>query len=497
MVTILKRAVAALAVIALLSVAWTTTGVQGGFTAKVTNTQNSVGSGTTFVSATAGHHPVRHRSQRLHHPSTTAFDCASTTATLPTQTPAGSRVTTSTSANSTVTAAGTISPGTATYQLNSCGVVQLANSIAATNPLLVRGTVQFAQAAKWSDAGALQLDGTSALGTSVTTSAGSTGTSATVGDLVQSRPRQRRRRADRDGPLRRPGHPHHQPHHPPALPRRQRQRRRRRTTPAQSAPAPESSSPPPASTTATTAGISPPSPSPPAATKSTVLKLYVDGAQLKTSTTNNGVPVAVTGNYWHIGWADISGTTNWSGSTALTNYFPGSLSNAFIDDTALDGSISSFNSSGSQANLEQQTGHRRQQPHAGPSATTAQQTYTGTLPGSAANPCTAINVIVDDTANPSCVYPSTPTTACPALGNTRTLQTLVAAGTLTLKASIPQPGTDAHHLRSRETPTTTPASRSACTCCSRSPSPRPSADSDTPSPGRPAGSSFDDSVHPV
>ena len=164
------------------------------------------------------------------------------------------------------------------------------------------------------------------------------------------------------------------------------------------------------------------------------MNLYIDGTLTKTSTTKTDTPDAVTGNYWHIGWADISGIANWSGTTAVTNYFPGSLSNAFIDDSALDGSISSFNSSGSQATWNSRLAA------AGVAASwplgdDGNQTYTGTLPGSAANPCTAINVIVDDTANPSCVYPSTPTTACPALSNTRTLQTLATAGTLALKAS--------------------------------------------------------------
>ena len=189
MFTPLKKTVTALAVAALLGAAWTVTGVQGGFTAKVTNSKNSIGSGIVFVAAAGdGSTQCDTTPAGSTIPSTSAFDWSNTTRSLPPQTPGGSVVNTTASMDRTLSATGTISPGSATYRRNSCGVVQLANTIDATNPLLVRGTVQFARAANWSDAGSLLVDGTSALGSSVTTTAGSTSTSSTVGIWFKAAP---------------------------------------------------------------------------------------------------------------------------------------------------------------------------------------------------------------------------------------------------------------------------------------------------------------------
>ena len=185
----LKKTVTALALAALLGAAWTITGVQGGFTANITNSKNMVGSGIVFVAAAGdGSTQCDTTPAGSAIPSTSTFDCISTTRSLPTQTPGAAVVNTTVSMDRTLSATGTISPGTATYQRNSCGVVRLANSVDATNPFLVRGSVRFAQTGNWSDAGALLLDGTSALGSSVTTTAGSTSTSSTVGIWFKAAP---------------------------------------------------------------------------------------------------------------------------------------------------------------------------------------------------------------------------------------------------------------------------------------------------------------------
>ncbi len=432
MFTPLKKTVTALAVAALLGAAWTVTGVQGGFTAKITNSKNSIGSGIVFVAAAGdGSTQCDTTPAGSTIPSTSAFDCSNTTRSLPPQTPGGSVVNTTASMDRTLSATGTISPGSATYRRNSCGVVQLANTIDATNPLLVRGTVQFARAANWSDAGSLLVDGTSALGSSVTTTAGSTSTSSTVGIWFKAAP------GSAGGAL-----IAMDPSAAQVTSSNSVTTRLLYLDATGNVVAGAHSGTITVSNRfkVTTTGtdyrdnswhfaaltIAP-------SGNKTALKLYVDGS-LKKSSTSTGAPIAVSANYWHIGWADISGTSNWSGTNALTNHFPGSLSNAFIDDAAQDSRIATLNNSTSQAEWDSNLS-RLGVTAAWPLGDDGNQTYSGTFPGGAANPCTAINVIVDDTANPSCVYPSTPTAACPALGNTRTMQTLATAGTLALKAS--------------------------------------------------------------
>ena len=149
----------------------------GSLTAQITNNSSTAGTTATLMTATDT--------------SSSSTDCTSSTSpisslqslacsgsTLPASVP-------STGTNSqqvTLSASGGVAPGTASYTASSCGPVELADQSTASDPMLVRGGVTYAQAGPLTGSASLGLDGSSALAADIVPTSNATlGTTFTEG----------------------------------------------------------------------------------------------------------------------------------------------------------------------------------------------------------------------------------------------------------------------------------------------------------------------------
>ena len=139
-----------------------------GFTGSVFNQADTHATGTEFLKSVAGavtQCDAKPASNPV--PATAAFACTGNTF------PATLASSGTTTFAHTLTNSGTISPKSATYSASACGPVQLANTLTTVDPMLVHGTVSFAQSAG-------PLTGSTALSTDRTLDVDATGPSSFV-----------------------------------------------------------------------------------------------------------------------------------------------------------------------------------------------------------------------------------------------------------------------------------------------------------------------------
>lgn len=386
---------------------------QAGFTASVANPASSVGTATSFLTATNGSVRCTSVPSGGVVPTTAAFPCTgSITPSVPTT---GTAVSTTTLAGS-----GTAAFSAASLTATSCGPVQLANSAAATNPMLVRGPVSFAQAGPLSGSTSLGLNGTNTLAADVVQRNGTANfsigiwfkASAANGSLVSFA-----------------------------------------TNPNEAVPTTSDRS-----IYFDTAGrlafsVSPSLPTTIRSTKSyadgnwhyavgtfasgglTLARqtLYVDGVVAASNTNILSLNLGTMNyaGYWRVGQSNVSG-----GSLAGSgNYFNGSLSNASVWSSELTAAqVSTLSGQTTQAGLSSSIASLA------PVANwtlgdNGLQTFAGPYPvvGSV-SPCSAVRSTVGTAGK--CVYPAQ-ATACAAPTASTTLSGLIAAGSLALNPSGP------------------------------------------------------------
>lgn len=421
------RAVLATAVTALVAVSVGSGFAKGGFSAGMNNPTSTVGSGTTFVSASVGGATTCTTAPTGSTITNTAtVSCSSGTTTLPAQTAGAAVVTTATNRAETISASGSISPTTATYRALSCAPASFAESVGTTNPLLARGGLAFAQAGSWVDSKSVTVDGVTGLATSVLNTV-TTGPALSIGIWFKSAP------GTSGGVLL-------------AMDSGAAQVVANGTSRAiwmDSAGNINAGAISNGTTRRILTGASVDfrdnawhfaSLTTMQNGRAAELRLYVDGVQRANGSYNNNTLPAING-YWHAGWGDVIGTGNWAAASAvstISNYYEGSLANAFVTTgTMTAAEQTTFSSTTSQATWNSLVAGFEE---SWPLGDTGGTTFTGALPGGA-TPCTGVNVIIDDTANPSCAYPTTASTACPALSTTYTLATLVSAGVRTVVRS--------------------------------------------------------------
>ena len=136
----------------------------GGFTAVVSNPASTIGSGTAFLTAVNGSTQCTSVPSGSTVPPTATFPCTGS------QFPAVPK-TGRASATETLTQSGTASFASATYTAASCAPLALTNTANGTDPMLVRGSVAFAQPGGPLSGVALRVDGSTALASDVTSMA--------------------------------------------------------------------------------------------------------------------------------------------------------------------------------------------------------------------------------------------------------------------------------------------------------------------------------------
>lgn len=413
-----RRTLFVLLISAMLTVVAVGSGfVKGGFSARMANADSTLGSGTTFVTASSGD-VTSCTTVPAGTVITEASDvaCDIPTLTLAAQVPGGAPVRTTASRARTLTASGSISPTAASYYAASCAPVQMTNTLDPANPLLPRGAMSFAQAGTWTGSTAAALDGSSAFAGSVLNTVGTTsyfstgiwfkaspGSSGGALLSLDASPAQVTTNStsrviwmDSNGHL-----------NAGTFSDGSTRRILDTTTDYRDGLW---------HLVSLTVGQN---------GHKSDLDLWVDGSSRAASSNNHSTPPATTG-YWHIGWGDITGAGNWASGSAVSvgsNYFSGTLANAFVTTTKLGSTDQSrLAAVGSQVEWNAVVGSLAVA--AWPLGDSGRDTYTGRLPGNA-DPCAWIDVVVQDQTAGSCVYPAS-ATSCPAPSSAATLARLAA-----------------------------------------------------------------------
>ncbi len=133
-------------------------GAQGGYQASIGNSGNTIRTGTLLLNGS----PTSSGCDTAALPAFTALPSATCTGAslLPPTTPASSNVTLT--ADGTLPTAAQVPTANASLSTGVCGPVRLLNTITATDPMLVRGGVGYAQAGPLTGSAALGLDGVTA-----------------------------------------------------------------------------------------------------------------------------------------------------------------------------------------------------------------------------------------------------------------------------------------------------------------------------------------------
>jgi hypothetical protein len=385
----------------------------GGFTASVRNTNNAIGTGTSFLTAASGG-ATQCSSVPAGNtvPATTTFPCINDQFPLTPATGSGTRAV-------SLIASGTTNFTSATYNASACAPVKMNNSQQASDPMLVRGGVGFAQAGPTavSGSGSTSFNGTDSLAVNVASISGLTNftlgiwfkTSTASGALfgfssspstIAGSTYDRHMYMSSNGKL-------------------------NFSTYSGGARTITSTS----TVTdnvwhyAVVTGQSA------VTTGNSRITMYIDGTQQATLTFANAAAAEPTTGYWRVGQARTD-----TGYPGTGQFFTGNLSNFTVVPTALAAAdVTALYTAGSQtayaakATAVNATG-------LWPLNDSGLDTYTGTLPGNAGNPCAHVRVSVGTAT--SCVYPVSATT-CPALSSTYTLNSLVASSASPLTPSTP------------------------------------------------------------
>lgn len=400
-----------------LLVVWVLGGsATSGFTGSVVNQADTHATGTVFIKSVAGavtQCDARPASNPI--PVTAAFACTGNTfpVTL------GSSGTTTFA--HTLADSGTVSAKTATYSAAACGPVQLANTRTIGDPMLVHGTVSFAQSAgPLTGSGALGTDGVSGFGGDVINATGpqtfSIGvwfkTSASTGTVLgySSSPNMN------------------------SLSHWDRHLYLTATGKLVFGVYPGSTQ-----TVTSTASVNDGAwhfvvgtVATPLPSGQPLMTLYIDGTSVGSllEPTSSGVGAEVGSGYWHVGFGNSD--SGWSGNG---KYFNGLIADAFVAPVALTAAqVTNLRNSATQTSWLTNVAATGAT-HSWPLNDTGLTTFTGTVPNLTASPCTMVNTTIGGPAY--CVYPNITTGACPATSTSYTLQTLTAATPLGFVASSP------------------------------------------------------------
>ena len=396
--------------------ATSTSGAVGKFTASVANTADLVRSGSLLTSAQTGGTTECDLGTATYSPISSANSAPCSGALIP----VGAAPSTGTTATATVlTDKGSLPAASTTLLKTSCGPVQLANSVAVADPMLVRGaTLSYA------------LAGPLAGGTGLGLSGGSSGTGYAA-DVTASAPTNSFTeaiwfKATTNGTL-----------------------IGSTNTPSTISPASWDRMLWLDSTGHVVFGIRPSSPvelTSPAGIyldgkwhlaagvlSGAGMVLYVDGAAVAASTTTT--TAAVYNGYWHVGWDnEASGWTN----PPTTPYFAGALSDAAIFPSLTAVQVSNLYAAATQgawSSLLASYGAVNAWA-LGDSGTTA---YTGAVPSVAPNACAFIDVTVGTTGTAASCAAPVRATACTAPASSLTLSSLAAVTSTATAPTLAQP----------------------------------------------------------
>jgi len=415
--------------LALLAVLLTTAGggeVLSGLTARVANSQDTHATGTLFLRSVRGATTQCDATPAgATIPATATFPC--TGATYPSAVPGSGTAT----AQITLSDLGTVTPSSATYATTSALPIQLQNTRAPSDPMLVRGGVTYAQAGPLSGSASLGVDGSTALAGSVVSGTAPASqsvavwfktTTSTGGTLVgfgNSPTYQAQTLSDRMLWMTNAGRIGFGVGLSNVLGVISDQNSVTGTTAYNDGQWHMAVG---VLSTVTLLGVG-----------YTRAALYVDGAFIAQSDKLLvlGAPASFAG-YWHVGWSPAAANGWTTGSSA---YFNGALANATLFPSALTA-----------ANVTTLYGSASQSAWAANAATLAASsawplgddgkgTYAGTVPGLAAAPATMVAVTVGGSG--FCAYPNLPSTSCAAPAGTATLATLAAAGSQAFPPSAP------------------------------------------------------------
>jgi hypothetical protein len=415
MITVKKAAVASLiaAFLTVIVLVGSHTAFAG-FTASLNNPTNTIGTGTSFLTASTNGTPQCSSVPSGNTiPAANSFSCAATV--IPAATPA----TGTASISTLLSATGTTSFTSASYKALSCFPAKLDNAVTATNPLLVRGNSTFDQGgpAALTGSESISFNGTNTVSVDVTQGVGLTNftlgvwfkTASASGAMFgwsNSNSTVAGNTYDRHMYMTSTGRVGFSTYSGAA--------RNIASTAAYNdnnwhyAVVTGRSA-----VTSTTSNIT----------------LYIDGAQVATSTFANAAAAENTTGYWRVGQARSN--ENYPGAG---QYFNGNLSNFTVIPTPLTAAqVSALNTAGTQTSYQNQV-KTLGATHHWKLDDTGLVPYTGTLPGNAGNPCSHVRVTVGTTAG-ACVYPAG--TTCPALSSTYTLTSLANAAEANLTPSTP------------------------------------------------------------
>ena len=349
-------------------------------------------------------------------PTTSVFACTGNT--FPVALTATGNVT----AAHTLSNSGTYTPASATYSAAACGPVQITDAITATDPMLVRGTVTFAQSpGPLTGSAGLGTDGATGFAADIVNATGlqtfSLGvwfkTTASTGTLIgySNSPNMN------------------------SLSHWDRHLYLTATGKLVIGMRPNGSVQTVTSAASVNDGVwhlaiatlATPTPS-----GQPTLTLYLDGTSVGSllEPSSSGVGAETGSGYWHVGAGNSD--SGWSGNG---KYFNGVLADAFVTPVALSAAqITTLRNSATQtawlANVA-----ALKATHSWPLGDTGLTTYAGTVPNLSVSPCTMVNVSVGAAA--FCVYPNNLGASCPAQSSTNTLQTLTSAPALSFVASGP------------------------------------------------------------
>ena len=412
-----RKAIAAAVVLAFLSTSCVLTGsALSGFTASVKNASNTAGSGTDFLTATnSGTTQCTSVPTGTVVPATTSFACTGN------QFPASVTGGAATGVE-TLTASGTSSFTSATYKAISCGPVQLANTVNAADPMVVRGGVTFGGAGPTTLGGSnsFGVDGTTGMAVDVLSANGpqtfsegiwfkSTVASGTIMGYSSSPSNTSASTYDRHLYFNSAGQVVFGVYQGGAL--------TIQSTAALNNGAWHFA----VATLASNTGV---------LNAQSIQTLYIDGAQVATTTRTNGNGAESTTGYWRIGESRTNVADGWTGNG---EFYTGQLSEAMVFPTALSATqVSALYAATSQSGLTTLVSSDGAI-HFWPLNDSGLQTFAGPYPVlNSTSPCTGVRATVGTATR--CVFPAS-ASACPAQSSTNLLSGLLSAGSLSLTAS--------------------------------------------------------------
>lgn len=407
----MRTALASTAIVLMLILSLTISTAESAFTAAVRNPQSTVGTGTAFLQASqAGTIQCSSTPTSGNIPATTTFPCSGRH--LPGTVPA-----TGTASNTiNLTATGTTTFSSASYDADSCGVVANPNTITASNPLLPRGTVTYQTGAipRIPGSQSMAFNGADSYAVATTQEAPlqdfsigvwfrTTATSGGLMSFTNSPGNTTPTSADRHLFLNGTGRVSFGT---------------LGSTRVVTAPAAYNDGNWHFAVAVAESNTGP-------ANKRARLTLYIDGVERATELFRPEVAAQTTAGYWRVGQANALTSDGWTGTG--NRFFTGALSNAFvIPAPIMVGHVTTLYNTSNQNTYQTHLTSTLQADNLWAFNDTGLDTYTGPFPNGVSNPCSHVRVTVQTSTPTRCLQPAL-ATPCPTLNSSSTLQTLAAA----------------------------------------------------------------------